>query len=231
MRKTFLGFLAVTALIASGVILSTVFAQSPSTAVTESNFVPEFRQDGQLIQPPLIGGFGAFAWKGYAADSSKSNDAASGAEMPAGGECCKAGDTTPPLELVKNTPNGGLHNPYNAEIANVADEGHRLFLSFGCNGCHGGGGGGGICPPLTNETWVYGAADDTLFRLVSLGSDELQKNAYSRVRHETVSAPMPPFGGIVKTSDDLWKVIAWIRSVNPNSVKQANTPYEAPPKF
>ena len=49
MRKTFLGFLAVTALIASSVILSTVFAQSPSVAVVESNFVPEFRQDGQLI--------------------------------------------------------------------------------------------------------------------------------------------------------------------------------------
>ena len=29
----------------------------------------------------------------------------------------------------------------------------------------------------------------------------------------------PPFGGIIKTSDDLWKVIAWIRSVNPNSMK------------
>ena len=27
---------------------------------------------------------------------------------------------------------------------------------------------------------------------------------------------MPPFGQIVKTSDDLWKIIAFIRSVNPD---------------
>jgi len=25
---------------------------------------------------------------------------------------------------------------------------------------------------------------------------------------------MPPFGETIKTDDDLWKIIAWIRSVN-----------------
>jgi hypothetical protein len=29
---------------------------------------------------------------------------------------------------------------------------------------------------------------------------------------------MPPFGQIIKTSDDLWKIIAFIRSVNPESM-------------
>ena len=29
---------------------------------------------------------------------------------------------------------------------------------------------------------------------------------------------MPPFGGIIKTSDDLWRIIAFIRSVNPGSL-------------
>jgi hypothetical protein len=29
---------------------------------------------------------------------------------------------------------------------------------------------------------------------------------------------MPPFGGIIKTSDDMWKVVTFIRSVNPSSV-------------
>ena len=33
-------------------------------------------------------------------------------------------------------------------------------------------------PPLTNPIWVYGSDDDTLFR--PLGSDELQKQGYSR---------------------------------------------------
>jgi hypothetical protein len=29
---------------------------------------------------------------------------------------------------------------------------------------------------------------------------------------------MPPFGNIIKTGDDLWKVITFIRSVNPKSL-------------
>jgi hypothetical protein len=28
---------------------------------------------------------------------------------------------------------------------------------------------------------------------------------------------MPPFGEIVKSDDDMWKLIAWMRSVNPSS--------------
>ncbi len=35
---------------------------------------------------------------------------------------------------------------------------------------------------------------------------------------------MPPFGGIAKTSDELWKVIAFIRAKNPSSMKRVNTP-------
>jgi cbb3-type cytochrome c oxidase subunit III len=146
----------------------------------------------------------------------------------AGGACCKAGDTTPPLDLIKATPQGGLHNPYNNQIDAIAEEGHHKFLSYSCNGCHGGGGGGGMCPPLTNDIWVYSADDDTLFRLISLGSDGLQKAGYVRVKHEVVVGPMPPFGGIIKTADELWKVIAWIRSVNPSSVKLESTPYAKP---
>ncbi len=139
--------------------------------------------------------------------------------------CCEAGDTTPPLDLIKKVPVGGLHNPYNDKIDATAEEGQHKYLSFGCNGCHGGGGGGGMCPPLTNDTWVYGADDDTLFRLVSLGSDGLKKDyGYKRVKQEVVVGPMPPFGGIIKTSDDLWKVIAFIRSKNPSSMKRASEP-------
>ena len=129
---------------------------------------------------------------------------------------------------IKATPQGGLHNPYNDQIDKIAEEGHKKYLSLGCNGCHGGGGGGGMCPPLTNDVWVYQGDDDTLFRLVSLGSDGLQKAGYVRVKHEVVVGPMPPFGGIIKTSDDLWKVIAWIRSVNPDLVKLEGTPYAKP---
>ena len=142
------------------------------------------------------------------------------AAAPAGGDagaCCKADDTTPPLDLIKATPKGGLHNPYKDKIAELTEVGHKKYLSAGCNGCHGGGGGGGMCPPLTNDTWVYGPDDDTLFRLIALGSDGLKATGYHRVKQEVVVGPMPPFGGIIKTSDDMWKIISWIRSVNPSS--------------
>jgi mono/diheme cytochrome c family protein len=125
-----------------------------------------------------------------------------------------------PLERAAATPKGELKNPY-TDYASVADEGHKRFFAAGCNGCHGGTGGGGICPPLTNDIWVYGRDDDTLFRLITLGTDELHKQGYERMQHEAVTGPMPPFGQIIKTDDELWKIIAFIRSVNPNSLKPA----------
>ena len=30
------------------------------------------------------------------------------------------------------------------------------------------------------------------------------------MKQEVVVGPMPPYGGIIKTSDNLWRVIAWI---------------------
>ena len=148
--------------------------------------------------------------------------AARGETAASGGDCCKPGDTTPPLDLIKATPKGGLHNPYNDQIDAIAAEGHKKYLSAGCNGCH--GGGGGMCPPLTNDTWVYGPDDDVFFRLIALGSDELKKLGYKRVKSEVVVGPMPPFGTIIKTSDDMWKIISFIRSKNPSSLAKANQP-------
>jgi len=174
---------------------------------------------------------------GTLAFQERADDAAKPAEPPAGGDSKTQpggpmlGPATPPLDLVASTPKGQLKNPYNDNIAIVAEEGHHRYLSAGCNGCHGGGGGGGMCPPLTNDVWVYGAGDDTLFRLVTLGSDALQKQGYTRVKHEVVVGPMPPFGAIIKTSDDLWRIIAFIRSVNPDSLKHAGDPYTPPPKY
>jgi mono/diheme cytochrome c family protein len=117
-----------------------------------------------------------------------------------------------PMDLVKNTPQGKLTNPYKDTQEDVVAEGGKFLLSYSCSGCHGGGGGGGMCPALTNDTWVYGGDDDTLFRLVTLGTDELQKQGYMRKGRENVVGPMPPFGTIIKSSDDLWKILAFIRS-------------------
>jgi mono/diheme cytochrome c family protein len=117
-----------------------------------------------------------------------------------------------PMDLVTNTPKGKLANPYKDTQADIVTQGGKLLLSYSCSGCHGGGGGGGLCPPLTNDTWVYGGDDDTLFRLVVLGSDELQKQGYTRIGRENVVGPMPSFGSIIKNADDLWKILAFVRS-------------------
>ena len=99
-----------------------------------------------------------------------------------------------PFETAVNTPRGELRNPY-TDLAKVAKEGHKIYLSHDCNGCHGGGGGGGMAAPLTNEVWVYGADDDTLFRIIALGTGALSpgnalqnRASYAKVPR-TSSAP------------------------------------------
>ncbi len=117
-----------------------------------------------------------------------------------------------PADLIKQVPKGQLKNPYNDSQADIVAQGEHIFLGYSCNGCHGGGGGGGMCPALTNDVWVYEGDDDTLFRLVTLGSDELQKQGYTRKGRENVVGPMPPMGQLMKSSDELWKILTFVRS-------------------
>lgn len=152
-----------------------------------------------------------------------------GAAQPSGGAGDQAAATSGnPQDIAKSAEKGSLKSPYQ-DFAKVAEEGHQKFMSAGCNGCHGGTGGGGMGPPLTNQVWVYGSDDDTLFRLISLGSDELKKQGYNRKGSENVVGPMPPMGGVLKSPDDVWKVIAWIRSINPSSAKASPSASAAPP--
>ena len=138
-------------------------------------------------------------------------------------ENVQAAERMTPLERATRTPKGQLKNPY-LDFTAVAKEGYRKYMAAGCNGCHGGGGGGGMAAPLTNRVWIYGDDDDTLFRVIALGTGSLSPdNAFERLGYrrkgsETMEGPMPPFGNreteSIKTDDDLWKVIAWMRSVH-----------------
>jgi mono/diheme cytochrome c family protein len=119
---------------------------------------------------------------------------------------------TSPVELVKSTPKGKLTNPYKDTDQAVVAAGAKKFQQYSCAGCHGGGGGGGMAPALTNDTWIYGGDDDTLFRLVTLGSDALQTQGYTRKGQENVVGAMMPFGTIIPSSDDLWKILAFVRA-------------------
>lgn len=119
-----------------------------------------------------------------------------------------------PVKVVAAAKKGTLKDPYDPSNTTVVAEGHQQFLNHGCNACHGGNGGGGMCPPLDNGVWIYGSSDDTLFRLVTLGSKKLQEAGYSRVNPET-PAFMPQQGGTTVTkAGELWKIITWIKSMN-----------------
>jgi mono/diheme cytochrome c family protein len=160
---------------------------------------------GPYAAPPPPSKAAADATKKEAADAPATEAAA-----PAAG----GADLTtpmPPLERVANAPKGTLKNPY-TDNPTAIQEGRKLYFGKSCNGCHGGTGGGGMCPPLSNTVWVYGSDDDTLFRLVAMGTDELKKAGYSRKGTEGVVGPMPPFGELIDTDQDLWKIIAWIRT-------------------
>lgn len=125
-----------------------------------------------------------------------------------------AGYNVNPVDVVAHAKKGTLKNPYDIKNTTVASEGHQAFLDHGCSSCHGGNGGGGMGPPLNNGVWIYGNSDDTLFRLVTLGSEKLQAAGYSRINPET-PALMPQQGGTnVTKAGDLWKIITWVKSMN-----------------
>jgi mono/diheme cytochrome c family protein len=138
------------------------------------------------------------------------------------------GDAETAAEIALKAKVGSLVNPDAAKEAahdsTLAAEGHKLYSSFGCPGCHGGGGGGGMCPPVTSGVWIYGDADDTLFRLVALGSVELQKQGFSRQGYRSIVAPMPAYGSIITRPDDLWKIISWIKIQTYDNVKNKDAP-------
>ena len=76
-------------------------------------------------------------------------------------------------------------------------EGRALYLKYGCSACHGVGGGGGMGPPLTDDVWKFGSSDEVLYKLI---------------KGEISNATMPKVGAQL-TDDEIWKVIAFIRSV------------------
>ena len=76
-------------------------------------------------------------------------------------------------------------------------EGRALYLKYGCSGCHGVGGGGGMGPPLTDDVWKFGSSDEVLYKLI---------------KGQIPEATMPKVGEQL-TDDEVWKVIAYIRSV------------------
>ena len=87
-------------------------------------------------------------------------------------------------------------NPYTGN-EDAIKEGDKLYVLYGCSGCHGRGGGGGMGLPLIDDVWKYGGDDATLMKLV---------------KGEIAESPMPKFGQTL-SEEQIWKIIAYIRSI------------------
>jgi cytochrome c(L) len=96
-------------------------------------------------------------------------------------------------------------NPYTGK-AEAIQEGRTLFLQNGCSACHGAGGGGGMGPALLDDEWKFGSDDLTLFKLI---------------KGEMPQQTMPAAFGSVLKDDEIWKIIAFVRSLyqgDPNKI-------------
>ncbi|RMG58812.1 MAG: cytochrome-c oxidase, cbb3-type subunit II [Deltaproteobacteria bacterium] len=85
-------------------------------------------------------------------------------------------------------------NPYSGN-REAAEKGKEIFEK-NCQVCHGKEGGGGIGPNLRDEKWIYGSKDSDLYESISRGR----------------KGGMPPFGNRL-SSEDIWKVITYIRTL------------------
>ena len=122
------------------------------------------------------------------------------------------GSTMTSIDRVKSTEKGKLKNPLDI-TPDIVAEGKALYQTKTCGACHGGNGGGIHCPSVINENWIYGGDDDTLFRLVALGSEGLATAGYSRGEGEKHAGPMPGFAEAIPDEQEIWKIVAYIRSL------------------
>lgn len=88
-------------------------------------------------------------------------------------------------------------NPY-AENPEAIKDGRALYLQYGCSGCHGVGGGGGMGPALLDDVWQFGSDDETLSKLI---------------KGEIPQQTMPSVFGQELKEDDIWKILAYVRSL------------------
>lgn len=106
---------------------------------------------------------------------------------------------------------GELHNPY-ANNPAAAAEGRQLFVQYNCSGCHGGRAGGGMGPSLRDSAWTYGDSDTQIYDSIFEGRP----------------AGMPTWGPRI-SADQIWKIIAYIRTLNTPREPDRPPPPAQPP--
>ncbi len=110
-------------------------------------------------------------------------------QQPKGSEAPASADQQKPKKL----------NPFTGNEEAIK-EGRQLYLQSGCPGCHGSGGGGAMAgaTAFIRDTWKFGGDDETYFKVT--------KGTYP-------GQTMPAVFGAILTDEQVWKIIAWIRSI------------------
>jgi mono/diheme cytochrome c family protein len=91
----------------------------------------------------------------------------------------------------------GAKIPSGPTVADVV-EGRKLYLTYGCVGCHGVNGGGGMGKPILDDEWIFGSDDATLTKLI---------------RGEIPKQTMPGAIGKALTDEQVRKVIVYVRFI------------------
>ena len=92
-------------------------------------------------------------------------------------------------------PEESTSNPLANDPEAIA-EGHKLFMSMNCAGCHGYGAKGGMGPNLTNSYWRYGGAPERIYQSILDGRPK----------------GMPAWG-VTLPRRSIWQLVAYIQSL------------------
>jgi len=91
-------------------------------------------------------------------------------------------------------------------------EGRKIYLTYGCVGCHGVTGGGGMGKPILDDQWIFGSDDATLFKLI---------------RGEVPKQTMPNAIGKALTDEQIKQVILYVRAIYKGDKSKVN--WQGPP--
>lgn len=133
-------------------------------------------------------------------------------QQPAGaGVSQVSSEPVPQVSFVLRAPEGpvpgmavshvqaAIKNPYDGDAGGI-EEGRFLFIRMNCAYCHGFAAKGGMGPDLTDDAWRYGGADVDVFNSVYRGR----------------AKGMPAWGPLL-TESQVWKVVAYVRSLGGES--------------